>query len=140
MKERVIRILDYILVFVLIVSAVFIIIYYMLAKTMDDLRNLPAYFLLVVVAYIGAQLIKQLIHKKRPWYNWLYYLGLIAIVVPLPLFSVESESVFTITRVGAFFLLIPPIIELYLLSKNRKKIAKGVVVEEERKDSGSIES
>jgi len=91
----------------------------MLASEISDLRALPTSFLIVVVVYILAQLIKKFVQKKMPWYNWLYYIGLAAIVVPLPFFSVQGTWVFSVTRYGSLFLLLPPTIELLFLIKNK---------------------
>ncbi|MBW7867641.1 MAG: hypothetical protein H3C31_04880 [Brumimicrobium sp.] len=130
MKEKLKIYADFALVSLLLISAIFIIIYYLLAKTIIELRDLPPSFLIAIVCYIGAQLLKQLLHKKRPWYNWLYYLGLIAIVIPLPLFSAQGDWLLTLVRFGSIFLLLPPMIELFILSrevsqlKNRQGLEK----------------
>lgn len=93
----------------------------MLADQILDLRTLPTSFLIAVIIYILVQLIKRFLQKKMPWYNWLYYLGLLAIIVPLPLFSVQGNWVFSVARWGSLFLLVPPLIEFIFLIKTKPK-------------------
>ena len=116
--------LHYLLLIVLITAALCVITYYMLADQIYELRVLPTGFLIAVIAYILAQLIKKFLQKEMPWYNWFYYLGLIAVVIPLPLFSVQGDWVFSVTLWGSLFLLIPPLIELIILIKSRSSKLK----------------
>ena len=109
----------YLLLVILIATALYVFVYYLMANEITDLRSLPTSFLIAVIVYILAQLIKRFIQKKMPWYNWLYYLGLIAVIIPLPLFSVQSNWVFSVTRYGSLFLLIPPVIEFFVLTKKK---------------------
>src|SRR5690554_3573787 len=81
----------YLLLVILIVSALFVFQYYLFASTITDLRTLPTSLLIAVIVYILTQLIKRFIQKKMPWYNWLYYVGIIAIIIPLPLVSRSEE-------------------------------------------------
>lgn len=121
MKNTLNRGVNYLLLVMLIASALFIFIYYMSANQILELRTLPTSFLIAVIVYILVQLIKRFVQKKMPWYNWLYYLGLIAIIIPLPLFSVQGNWVFSVTRWGSLFLLIPPLIEFLVLLRSGAK-------------------
>ncbi|WP_159038477.1 hypothetical protein [Brumimicrobium mesophilum] len=124
MKNKLNKGLAYLLLIILIATALYVFIYYMLADQIVDLRTLPTGFLIAVIVYILTQLIKRYFQKKMPWYNWLYYLGLIAVVIPLPLFSVQGDWVFTVTRWGSLFLLIPPLIEIIVLSRSKRKVQR----------------
>ena len=95
-----------------------------MADQIIELRTLPTSFLMAVIVYILTQLIKRYLQKKMPWYNWLYYLGLVAVVIPLPLFSVQGDWVFSVTRWGSLFLLIPPLVEIIVLSKSKQKVKR----------------
>lgn len=121
MKNKLNKGLNYLLLTILIVSGAYVFVYYMLANEITELRSLPTSFLIAVIVYILIQLIKRYLQKKMPWYNWLYYLGLIAVVIPLPLFSVQGNWVFSVTRWGSLFLLVPPLIELIVLTQSKKK-------------------
>jgi len=109
----------YVLLVVLIISALYVVGYYMLANEITELRSLPTSFLIAIIAYILAQIIKRFVQKKMPWYNWIYYLGLIAVIIPLPLFSVQGNWVFSVTRWGSLFLLVPPLIEFIIMIKSK---------------------
>jgi hypothetical protein len=118
-KNKLNKGLHYLLLLVLITSAFYIFIYYLLANEILDLRSLPTSFLIAVIVYILTQLIKRFLQKKMPWYNWLYYIGLIAIIIPLPLFSVQGNWVFSVTIWGSLFLITPPLIEFLVLLKSK---------------------
>lgn len=122
MKNSLNKGVHYLLLIILMASALYVFIYYMLASEILELRTLPTNFLIAVVVYIFAQIVKRFLQKKMPWYNWLYYLGLLAVVVPLPLFSVQGNWVFSVTRWGSLFLLIPPLIEFLILLKSKPPV------------------
>ncbi|PKR80053.1 hypothetical protein CW751_11850 [Brumimicrobium salinarum] len=113
------RFFTYVLLIVLILTSAYVFIYYLMADSIGELRTLPTSFLIAIVFYILAQLIKRFLQKKMPWYNWLYYLGLLAVIIPLPLFSVQGNWVFSLTRYGSLFLMLPPVIELVLLIRKK---------------------
>lgn len=119
MKNKLNKGVNYLLLVILIASALYVFVYYILANEILELRTLPTSFLIAVIVYILTQLIKRFLQKNMPWYNWLYYLGLIAIIIPLPLFSTQGNWVFSVTRWGSLFLLIPPLIEFLVLLKSK---------------------
>lgn len=113
----------YLLLVILIASALFVFQYYLFASTITDLRTLPTSLLIAVIVYILTQLIKRFIQKRMPWYNWLYYVGIIAIIIPLPLVSTEGDWIFSVTRYGTLFLLLPPVIEFILLLRKKPPVS-----------------
>lgn len=120
MTYRLKRIFHFILLIALILSGLYIFGYYLFANDINQLRTLPVSFLVVVIFYIAIQLIKRFFQKEVPWYNWLYYIGLLAVVSSLPALSLQDDWLFLITRFGSLFLLIPPIIDLIKLIKQKK--------------------
>lgn len=114
------RLVLLILLFTLILLGLYIFGYYLFATDIDQLKTLPISFLVVVILYIGVQLIKRFFQKETPWYNWLYYIGLISVVTPLPLFSLQDDSIFLVTKFGSLFLLIPPVIDLIRVLKKKE--------------------
>jgi len=120
-KQSIQRIIHFILVIVLLATSIFTVFYYWTATTTSDLRNLPTSLLTVIIFYILAQLIKRYVKKSMKWYDWIYYLGLIAILLPLPLFSSEGDWIFSTTKYGSLLLFIPPLIELLELILSKKK-------------------
>lgn len=114
------RIIHLILLVALLLTGLYIFGYYLFAQDIGQLKTLPVSFLVVVILYIAFQLLKRFVQKEVPWYSWLYYIGLISIVAPLPLFSLQDDLIFTVTRFGSLFLLIPPAIDLIRLVKQGK--------------------
>ena len=123
-KNKLNKGIAYLLLVILIASGLYVFIYYLIADQIYELRSLPTGFLIAVIVYILTQLIKRYFQKKMPLYNWLYYLGLIAVVIPLPLFSVQGDWVFSVTRWGSLFLIIPPVIELIVMWKSKTTLSK----------------
>lgn len=111
------------LVVVLLICAVLINYYYWTASELEDLRHLPPFLLTSLIVYIGIQLLKRYLKKKLEWYDWMYYVGLVAAVLPLITFFSSGEWLFTVTSFGALFFLFSPLVEFIkmLLSSNSNK-------------------
>lgn len=110
----------YILLIVLILLGLYVFFYYITAKDISELETLPLSLLVTVVVYIVIQLIKRFLQENMAWYTYLYYIGLAAVVVALPFFSLQEGQVFALSRIGVLFLIISPLIELVVLSKAGK--------------------
>lgn len=117
--------LSYIFATILLITAVYINFYYWTVSEVDELRNLPPLLLTAVIIYLLIQLIKKSLNKNKVvWYDWVYYLGIVGILLPLISIFSSGEWLFTVTKIGAIFLLIPPIIAVIMLrnkSKNKDK-------------------
>jgi len=113
---------------VLIAAGTFVFGYYITASEPSDYQNLSLTFLLIVMLYIAGQLTKRFLQEKAPWYGWLYYIGLISVVAPLPLIGLMDDTIIKVTRFGSLFLILPPLIEFVLLV--RKKETMKVEAEE----------
>lgn len=112
----------------LIAAGTFVFGYYITASEPSDYQNLSLTFLLIVMLYIAGQLTKRFLQEKAPWYGWLYYIGLISVVAPLPLIGLMDDTIIKVTRFGSLFLILPPLIEFVLLV--RKKETMKVEAEE----------
>lgn len=104
----------------LILMGIGVFIYYLIASDIAQLRTLPPYLLMMVVVYIIGQLAKRFFQDETPWYGWMYYIGLIAVIIPLPFFSLQDNWIFVVTRLGGLFLILPPLIEFLTLIKAMK--------------------
>lgn len=122
------------LVFVLLICAVLINYYYWTVSDIDELRYLPPYLLTGLIVYIGAQLLKRYLKKKIAWYDWLYYGGLIAIVLPLLAFFGAGEWMFSITSYGALFFLVSPLIESIQMLRAKSSKEKYEVPQQTEKE------
>lgn len=110
----------YLLLVILILTSGYIFVYYLFANTVIELRSLPPFLIVAIILYLLCQIFKRLLRKKKLWYQWIYIIGIISILLPLPLFSVQNTWIFTVTQVGSIFLLFPPIIELILYKRKGK--------------------
>lgn len=108
-----------IILVILILTGFGVFIYYLLQGNVSELRTLPPYFLIMVVIYIVGQLIKRFFQDTTPWYGWVYYIGLVAVIIPLPFFSLDESWLFLITRIGSIFLILPPLVEFASLIKQQ---------------------
>ena len=110
------RILKLILATALLIISFYVVFYYWTTDTFSDLRELPPTLLSAIIIYLALQLIKRYIKKTVSWYDWLYYVGLGAILSPLMLLTSTAEWLFDVTKYGSLFILAPPLIELISLA------------------------
>ncbi len=86
----------------------YLISYFWMANTLEDIKYLPMPVVIVSFGYVLMQMAKRALFSKKNWWDWLYYIGLIAIVLPTFLASEERLGLFEIlTDYGSFFLIIP---------------------------------
>jgi len=110
-----------IFVVILLVSSGWIVSYYWQVHTLEAIRVLPTYVMVLSLVYVLSQIIKRLLSKNRFWWDWLYYIGLLSAMLPTFIATVENESIFhLITDIGTPFLTIPVLFDLYQLIKNKK--------------------
>lgn len=111
------------LVAALLICALVVNYHYWSATEIVELRELPPFLLTSLIVYIGVQLLKRYIYKQIEWYDWFYYIGLIAVVLPLISFFSSGEWLFSVTKYGALFFLLPPavgIIKVFTKSQSDK--------------------
>ncbi len=115
------RILLLILSTALLIIGVYVVFYYWTIDELSQLRDLDSTLLSAVVIYLAIQLIKRYVKKKVSWYDWLYYIGLVAILSPLLLATSTADWLFDLTKYGSIFILLPPLIELIALVLSGKE-------------------
>lgn len=115
------RILRFLLVIILLLTSIYVVFYYWSVSEIEDLRSLPSILLTAIVIYIAVQLIKRFVRKKIAWYDWFYYVGLVAVLLPLMTFTASGDWIFDVTKYGSFFLVFPPLVELLELVGTGKK-------------------
>src|SRR5690554_1646319 len=111
----------FLLLILLIIGAVYVMVYYLISTDPERLSNFPSLFLSIVVAYIFIQLIKRFFQGDMVWYNYLFYIGLVGIVAPLFSSFLNENVLFMLARVGSVFLLLSPAIELVVFYKNKNR-------------------
>ena len=116
------KILSYIFASVLLVASLYINFYYWRVSEIDELRELPPMLLSALIIYLLIQLVKKSLNKNKvTWYDWIYYLGIVGIIIPLVSFFSSGDWLFTVTRIGALLLLLPPIVSIIKINNQRKK-------------------
>ena len=99
-----------------------IVLYFWNVNTLVEITKLPLYVLILTVVYIGFQMVTRRFSKKQNWWDWIYYIGLAAIMLPVVMAKPENEKIFhLLTDFGILFLLLPVLIDGYNFVKNQKE-------------------
>ena len=92
--------------------------YYWASNDLADIKAVPIHIMILLIVYIGLQLFKRIVTKKQNWYDWLYYIGLASVAIPVFLAdSTNYASYLLIAQLGTLFLVVPLLIEGYYLNK-----------------------
>ena len=115
------RLIRIIILIIMIVIGGIIINYYWRNDSLDSMVRVPMGILIWTFAYILYQIGKRFFFKKRNWWDWLYYIGLVVIILPRSLATPDNLSSFQlITDMGILFLLIPVLFDgKQLLDENK---------------------
>lgn len=103
----------------LVISS-FVIMYYWSADTLEAIKFVPVQIMVLILVYILLQLLKRVITKSQNWWDWLYYIGLMAVALPVFMANDTNYTTFlTATQLGVSFLAIPILIEgFYIVKEN----------------------
>jgi hypothetical protein len=110
MKEN--RILQIVLMLLGLAIGGVIVAYYWMNNSFESVTYVPVYMMILAFCYVLTQISKRYFFKNQNWWDWLYYIGLIAMM--LPNFFVNeaySEIYNTLTDVGTLFLVIPILLD-----------------------------
>lgn len=89
--------------------------------TLAELKFIPNNALILIVVYLGLQLLNRRLFARQNWWNWLYYIGLIAIVMSYFFVTQELLGFFLfLVKFGTVFLIVPPIIDFFQLMNAEK--------------------
>ena len=106
-----------------LVLAVLIAWYFWNATTLIEIKQLPVYILIYAVVYIGLQMVTRKLSKVTNWWDWVYYIGLLSIMIPVLLASTENEVMFhAITDYGIICLILPVLVDGYFFVNKPSKI------------------
>lgn len=77
-----------------------------------EVKQVPILVMILAMAYIAVQIIKRMILKEQAWYDWVYYIGLCSILLPVILTN-DSNSILmnTLADVGVLFFIVPLLLE-----------------------------
>lgn len=95
--------------------------YYWQNSELETLKEIPMYVMIVTLVYILIQIFKRSIYKEQRWYDWLYYVGLIAMMLPTLMVSESNLTLFNyVTDVCTLFLIVPIVLEGKVLVNGKK--------------------
>ncbi|TNE55636.1 MAG: hypothetical protein EP338_02360 [Bacteroidetes bacterium] len=78
--------------------------------------------LVLCSAYITIEFLRKSFLTPSRWWNTLYYLGLFAVLLPLLFKDVSwEEERLLMSRLGVFFLIIPPLLSLWAAIKDKEE-------------------
>lgn len=118
MKNR--QILRFLVLAGMLVLGGVIISYYWSVNTLGEIKYVPLYLMIICVGYILLQIGRRVLFRTQDWWDWLYYFGLLAIVIPIFFASEKNESLYhAITDYGTFFLIIPVLLDGIQLLKRK---------------------
>ena len=98
------------------VLAGFIIKYYWSTAELSELTKVPMWLMLIALGYILLQMLRRYLFKGHNWWDWLYYIGLTSMMLPIFFATATNLTVFNfIADYGSFFFAIPLLLEVKLL-------------------------
>jgi hypothetical protein len=99
-----------------LILAVLICSYFWQAITILEIRQLPMQVLIMCVAYIGLQMLTRRLSGSQNWWDWVYYVGLLCIMIPVSIANDENAALYhAITDYGTILLIIPVLIDGWFL-------------------------
>lgn len=109
-----------------LISSVFICLYFWNATQLFEIKQIPLSILILAVIYIGLQMVTRKLSTVHNWWDWVYYIGLLSIMIPVTFANAKSELVFhLITDIGTICLVLPVLADGYFFisgysTKNKK--------------------
>ena len=119
MKNK--RLIRFIILIVMLLVGGVIINYYWKNDTLESMVSVPLVIMIFTLVYILCQIGKRFFFKKQNWWDWIYYIGLLVIILPRFLATADNLYLFqTITDIGILFLIVPVFLDgKQLLDENR---------------------
>ena len=109
MRKRILRI---VIVVLLLALAISILEHYWNDPSMEEIVRVPLYIMVLAFVYVVIQILKRYFFKEQNWWDWLYYIGLLAMVIPTFFTNPEYEGFYSyLTRIGTLFLVLPVLID-----------------------------
>lgn len=105
----------------LIALTVYLTLYFEQSSELNQFRFLPRIILIVLLIYILAQVIKRSVLRRREKYDWLYYIGLISILLPVFFPNILTFEAFkNCIRIGMLSFLVGPILDIYKILRHER--------------------
>jgi hypothetical protein len=86
--------------------------YFWKSNDLVRLQQIPISILALAAIYIGLQLLTRKLSKVQKWWDWVYYFGLLSIMLPNLLADESNQKYYHfISDYGTICLIIPAIID-----------------------------
>lgn len=116
------RIILSLAIVVKLILSVIICWYFWNATELIEIKQIPIYILILAVVYIGFQMLSRKISAAHNWWDWVYYIGLLSIMIPVMLANEKNKDVYNIiTDYGTLLLILPVLVDGYYLINNPPK-------------------
>ena len=97
-----------------------IIYYYWTVNDLRAIKYLPLNVVFMSFGYVLMQILKRYLFATNNWWDWLYYLGLLGVVLPLFIANESNQWFFhLLTDYASFFLLIPMLMDAIVVLKQK---------------------
>lgn len=92
--------------------------YFWNATSLNQVSILPVWLLILTVVYIALQMFSRKYSDAGHWWDWVYYIGLLSIMIPVSIINEGNENLCHLTTdFGTLFLIAPPIADAYVYFK-----------------------
>jgi formate hydrogenlyase subunit 3/multisubunit Na+/H+ antiporter MnhD subunit len=96
---------------------------YWQTEQFSAIKQVSVSIMVLVIIYIALHFFKRLIYKTINWWDWLYYIALVSIALPVLFANSLNENFYHwILDLGCTFFIIPVLVDMYDWWKNRKTI------------------
>lgn len=86
--------------------------YYWTHDTLKDVRYIPLYMAILAFVYVLLQMLKRYLFSKGNWWDWLYYIGLLAVALPTFFMTDANAGMFHLfAEIGTLFLIFPVLLD-----------------------------
>lgn len=91
-----------------LVLGAIVVLYYWSNDSLESITQIPIYVMIMALCYIFVQIARRYFFKKQNWWDWLYYIGLIAMMLPTVVADPSNMPFMRIlTDYGTLFLIVP---------------------------------
>ena len=101
-----------------LIIGIFVCSYFWLTNSIEKVSILPIWLLVLTVIYIALQMFSRKYSKAGNWWDWIYYIGLVSIMIPASIIDSSNEKFCHLaTDFGTLCLVAPPIADIFVFLK-----------------------
>ncbi|MFN5634991.1 MAG: hypothetical protein ACK49D_09995 [Flavobacteriia bacterium] len=105
-------------IFFKLIIGIIVCCYFWIATSIEQVSTLPIWLLVLTVIYIGLQMFSRKYSDANHWWDWIYYIGLLSIMIPVSIIDAENEKLCHLaTDIGTLCLVAPPLADVIILIK-----------------------